>query len=269
MATAAVQPRVEPGTKPASPAAPDREVLAGLVERVTFHNAENGFCVLQEGAWSSRPDHHRRSCRLDLGGRVRPGDGVWNNDRTHGLQFKASFLRTTMPTTAEGIEKYLLRHDPGIGPVYAKKLVRAFGADVFDVIEREAVRLREVAGIGPVRAKRIIAGWADQKVIREIMLFLHSHGVGTSRSVRIFKTYGADAIQLISENPYRLARDIRGIGFITADAIAARLGIEKTAMVRTRRHRLCPGGGHGRRPLRLAARRVAGAGGKLLEIPRP
>jgi len=211
-------------------------VLAGLVERVTFHSAESGFCVLRIKARGHRDlitiVGHAASISA---GEFVQATGVWNNDRTHGLQFKASFLRTTMPTTAEGIEKYLgsgmIR---GIGPVYAKKLVKAFGADVFDVIEREADRLREVAGIGPVRVKRIISGWADQKVIREIMLFLHSHGVGTSRSVRIFKTYGADAIQLISENPYRLARDIRGIGFITADAIAARLGIEKTAMVRAR-----------------------------------
>ncbi|HYI69084.1 MAG TPA: ATP-dependent RecD-like DNA helicase, partial [Skermanella sp.] len=217
-------------------AAPDREVLAGLVERVTFHSAESGFCVLRIKARGHRDlitiVGHAASISA---GEFVQATGVWNNDRTHGLQFKASFLRTTMPTTAEGIEKYLgsgmIR---GIGPVYAKKLVKAFGADVFDVIEREADRLREVPGIGPVRVKRIISGWADQKVIREIMLFLHSHGVGTSRSVRIFKTYGADAIQLISENPYRLARDIRGIGFITADAIAARLGIEKTAMVRAR-----------------------------------
>ncbi len=225
-----------PGTKHDSPAAPDREVLAGLVERVTFHSAESGFCVLRIKARGHRDlitiVGHAASISA---GEFVQATGVWNNDRTHGLQFKASFLRTTMPTTAEGIEKYLgsgmIR---GIGPVYAKKLVKAFGADVFDVIEREADRLREVPGIGPVRVKRIISGWADQKVIREIMLFLHSHGVGTSRSVRIFKTYGADAIQLISENPYRLARDIRGIGFITADAIAARLGIEKTAMVRAR-----------------------------------
>ncbi|WP_425600595.1 SF1B family DNA helicase RecD2 [Skermanella aerolata] len=236
MATAAVQPRVGPGTKSTAPAAPDREVLAGLVERVTFHNAENGFCVLRIKARGHRDlitvVGHAASISA---GEFVQATGSWNNDRTHGLQFKAGFLRTTMPTTAEGIEKYLgsgmIR---GIGPVYAKKLVKAFGTDVFDVIEREADRLREVPGIGPVRVKRIISGWADQKVIREIMLFLHSHGVGTSRSVRIFKTYGADAIQLISENPYRLARDIRGIGFITADAVAARLGIEKTAMVRAR-----------------------------------
>ena len=122
----------------------------------------------------------------------------------------------------------------GIGPIYAKKLVRAFRDAVFDIIEQEPNRLREVTGIGPKRAERIVAGWAEQKVIREIMLFLHSNGVGTSRAVRIYKTYGSDAVQLISENPYRLARDIRGIGFRTADQIAAKLGIEKTALIRVR-----------------------------------
>ena len=158
--------------------------------------------------------------------------GSWINDRTHGVQFRASFLKATAPTTIEGIEKYLgsgmIR---GIGPVYAKKLVRAFGDVVFEVIAQEPGRLREVSGIGPKRAERIVAGWAEQKIIREIMLFLHSNGVGTSRAVRIYKTYGADAVQLISENPYRLARDIRGIGFRTADQIAAKLGIEKTALI--------------------------------------
>jgi exodeoxyribonuclease V alpha subunit len=112
--------------------------------------------------------------------------------------------------------------------------VRAFAEKVFDIIEAEPDRLREVDGIGPVRAQRIVAAWAEQKVVREIMVFLHSNGVGTARAVRIFKTYGADAVQVMSENPYRLARDIRGIGFKTADAIAMKLGIEKTAMVRVR-----------------------------------
>src|SRR5260370_11552795 len=113
-------------------------------------------------------------------------------------------------------------------------MVKAFGEKVFDVIEVEPGRLREVTGIGPMRAKRIIGVWAEQKVVREIMVFLHSHGVGTARAVRIFKTYGADAVQVMTENPYRLARDIRGIGFKTADAIAMKLGIEKTAMIRVR-----------------------------------
>ena len=159
----------------------------------------------------------------------------WVNDRTHGQQFRARFLRTSPPNSADGIEKYLASGMiRGVGPVYAKKLVRAFGEKVFDVIEMTPDRLREVDGIGPVRAASILAAWAEQKAVREIMVFLHSHGVGTARAVRIFKTYGADAIQVMTENPYRLARDIRGIGFKTADAIAMRLGIEKIAMVRVR-----------------------------------
>ena len=105
---------------------------------------------------------------------------------------------------------------------------------MFEVIEARPDRLREVEGIGPVRAASILAAWAEQKAVREIMLFLHSHGVGTARAVRIFKTYGSDAIQVMTENPYRLARDIRGIGFKTADAIAMKLGIEQTATIRVR-----------------------------------
>jgi exodeoxyribonuclease V alpha subunit len=161
--------------------------------------------------------------------------GEWINDRTHGQQFRARFLKTSAPTSVDGIERYLASGMiRGIGPVYAKKLVRTFGERVFDVIEAEPDLLREVDGIGPVRAGRITAAWAEQKAVREIMVFLHSHGVGTARAVRIFKTYGADAIQVMSENPYRLARDIRGIGFKSADVIASKLGIEKTAMIRVR-----------------------------------
>ena len=212
------------------------EVLAGLVDRVTFHNSENGFCVLRVRARGQRdPITVIGHAAMISAGEFVQASGSWINDRTHGVQFRASFLKATAPTTIEGIEKYLgsgmIR---GIGPVYAKKLVRAFGDAVFEVIAQEPGRLREVSGIGPKRAERIVAGWAEQKIIREIMLFLHSNGVGTSRAVRIYKTYGADAVQLISENPYRLARDIRGIGFRTADQIAAKLGIEKTALIRVR-----------------------------------
>src|SRR5690242_12839387 len=212
------------------------EVLGGLVDRVTFHNAENGFCVLRVKARGQRDliTVIGHAAMISAGEFVQ-ASGAWVNDRTHGVQFRASFLKATAPTTVEGIEKYLgsgmIR---GIGPVYAKKLVRAFGETVFDVIQQEPSRLREVTGIGPKRAERIIAGWAEQKVIREIMLFLHSNGVGTSRAVRIYKTYGPKAVEVVSENPYRLARDIRGIGFRTADQIAAKLGIERTAMIRVR-----------------------------------
>lgn len=213
-----------------------QEVLAGLVERVTFHNADNGFCVLRIKARGHRDlvTVIGHAATISAGEWV-TASGAWVNDRTHGQQFRARFLRASTPGSVEGIEKYLgsgmIR---GVGPVYAGKLVKAFGERVFDVIEGEPDRLREVPGIGEVRAQRITSAWADQKIVREIMVFLHSHGVGTARAVRIFKTYGSDAIQVMSENPYRLARDIRGIGFKTADMIAARLGIEPTAMIRVR-----------------------------------
>ena len=214
----------------------EQEVLAGLVERVTFHSLESGFCVLRLKARG----HRELVTTIGHAAMISAGEwvtasGDWVNDRTHGLQFRTRFLKTSAPTSLDGIEKYLgsgmIR---GIGPVYAKRMVKMFGKDVFDLIEAEPARLREVEGIGPKRADKITSAWADQKVIREIMVFLHSHAVGTARAVRIFKTYGVDAVQVMSENPYRLARDIRGIGFRTADLIAEKLGIEKTAMIRVR-----------------------------------
>lgn len=212
------------------------EQLGGLIERVTFHNADSGFCVLRVKVRGQRDliTLIGQAPMVSAGEAVQ-ATGSWTNDRDHGLQFRAVFLRVSAPTTTEGIEKYLgsgmIR---GIGPVYARKLVSAFGADVFDIIEQTPDRLRDIAGIGPGRASRIVSGWAEQKVIREIMLFLHSHGVGSARAVRIYRTYGSDAVRVISENPYQLARDIHGVGFKTADQIASRLGIEKTASVRLR-----------------------------------
>ena len=206
------------------------------MERVTYHNLENGFCVLRVKARGQRDlvvvVGHAATINA---GEFISATGSWTTDREHGLQFRATHVTTTQPTTVEGIEKYLgsgmIR---GIGPTYARALVAAFGEAVFDLIEQQPARLREVTGIGVKRAARIVAGWADQKAIREIMLFLHANGVGTSRAVRIFKTYGQDAISLITENPYRLARDIRGIGFRTADQVAAKLGIARDAMIRVR-----------------------------------
>ena len=213
-----------------------KEVLAGLVERVTYHNAENGFCVLRVKGRSHRDlvTVIGHAATISAGEWI-TASGEWVNDRIHGQQFKARFLRCSAPTSIDGIERYLssgmIR---GIGPACAQKMVRAFGEKVFDIIEAEPDRLREVDGIGRVRAQRITAAWAEQKNVREIMVFLHSHGVGTARAVRIYKTYGSDAIQIMTENPYRLAKDIRGIGFKTADAIAMKLGIERTATIRVR-----------------------------------
>ena len=216
--------------------APSRETLVGSVERVTFHNEENGFAVLKVKA------RGRRDLVAVVGhaafisaGEFIHAVGVWLTDRTHGLQFKADTLKTTPPTTAEGIEKYLgsgmVR---GIGPTLAKRIVAVFGEATFEIIEASPEKLKEVPGIGEFRAEKIAAGWAEQKAVRDIMVFLHSNGVGTSRAVRIFKTYGHDAIQVMTEDPYRLARDIKGIGFRTADAIAMKMGMTREAPQRVR-----------------------------------
>ena len=128
--------------------------------------------------------------------------GQWIQDKNYGLQFKASTLQTCAPTTVEGIEKYLGSGlIKGIGPVYAKKLVKAFGDTVFEVIEHTPEILKTVAGVGPHRAHLITKGWSDQKVIREIMVFLYQNGISTTRAVRIYKTYGAQAISLFLRIP--------------------------------------------------------------------
>ncbi|MBK7002035.1 MAG: ATP-dependent RecD-like DNA helicase [Rhodoferax sp.] len=222
----------DPSAAPTAPAGLDR--LAGLVERVTFHNEENGFCVLRLKVKGERD----LVTLIGHAPTVAPGEyasasGNWVMDREHGRQFRAVFVKISAPTTLTGIERYLgSGMVKGIGPIYAGKLVQAFGATVFEVIEQNPKRLREVPGIGVVRSKMITAGWADQKAIRSIMVFLHAHGVSTSRAVRIFKTYGQDAIDTVSANPYRLAKDIRGIGFLSADTIAQKIGIAKDSPLR-------------------------------------
>ena len=246
------------------------EILAGLVERVVFHNPENGFCVLRVEARGHRePVTIVGHAAMISAGEFIQASGNWANDRTHGVQFRAAFLKATQPTSKEAIEKYLAsRMIRGIGPVYAKKLVAAFGDGVFEVIENNPGRLRRVPGIGAKRAQQIARDWAEQRAIREIMLFLHDHSVGTARAVRIYKTYGNDALKLISENPYRLARDIRGIGFASADRIAMRLGIEKAATIRVRAgisHALAEAMDDGH--CGLPAEELVRLAEKLLEVP--
>lgn len=212
------------------------ERLSGLIERVTFHSELNGYCVLRLKVKGEQD----LVTVIGHAPSVTPGEyasasGIWVMDREYGRQFKATFLKIYAPTTAKGIEKYLgSGMVKGIGPFCAKTLVAAFGTDVFDVIEKTPERLKGLKGIGPKRIEKITKGWADQKVIREIMVFLHGHGVSTSKSVRIFKTYGQDAVEIVKENPYRLAKDIRGIGFKSADTIAQNIGIAPTSPIRAR-----------------------------------
>lgn len=193
---------------------PPRERLAGAVERVTFHSGETGFCLLRVKVRGQRDLVTVTGHAAAIGaGEYVEAAGTWLNDRNHGLQFKAERIEATVPTTLQGLEKYLgSGMIQGIGPAYARKLVETFGHEVFEVIEREPARLREVTGIGPVREAKIIRGWRDQRAIREIIVWLYSHGVSSARAVRIFKTYGEEAIAVISSDPYQLARDIAGSG---------------------------------------------------------
>ena len=219
---------------PTSPDTSPMEHLTGAIERVTFHSEETGFCVLRVKVRG----HRDLVTVVGTAATITPGEyvegqGVWVNDRTHGLQFKTQALRVVPPSTLEGIEKYLgSGMVKGIGPHFARKLVQAFKEDVFDVIEQTPERLTDLDGIGPKRQQRVVDAWSAQKMIREIMVFLHSHGVGTARAVRIYKTYGNEAIVRVQENPYRLALDIHGIGFKTADSLAQRLGIPRDAVIR-------------------------------------
>lgn len=219
----------------AEPAAP-RERFGGSIERITFHSEDTGFCVLRVKAKGHRDlvTVVGAAVSVTLGETVE-AYGQWFNDPTYGLQFKAEALQLVPPVTLDGIEKYLASGLlKGIGAHYAKKLVATFGDAVFDIIENTPERLQELPGIGPKRRASLVAAWAEQKAVRDIMVFLQSHGVGTSRAVRIYRTYGDAAIVKVTENPYRLSQDIWGIGFKSADTLAQQLGIPRDSPLRAR-----------------------------------
>ncbi|MBK9142708.1 MAG: ATP-dependent RecD-like DNA helicase [Candidatus Melainabacteria bacterium] len=245
------------------------EQLSGSVERVTFHSEETGFCVLRVKVrgYQDFITVTGNTASISPGEHIEC-DGSWFNDKNYGLQFKSRRLTVVPPSTLEGIEKYLgSGMIKGIGPHFAKRLMKAFGERVFEVIEETPERMLELPGIGQKRKERVVSAWAEQKVIREIMVFLQSYGVGTSRAVRIYRTYGNEAISKVSENPYRLALDIHGIGFKTADTIAQKIGIPKDSLIRAQagvRHALQELSGEGH----CAAERdkLVETSSKLLEI---
>ena len=212
------------------------ETLSGILERITFHNEENGFAVLQVKTPGKRePVTVVGHVPVINTGEYIDAQGRWHMDQKYGLQFKAETLTSTPPTTREGILRYLSSGlVRGIGPTYARRLVEAFGDRVFEIIEKNPERLTEVPGIGPKRRDVIVASWEGQKIVRRIMLFLLSHGVGPLRAVRIWKAYGEEAISKIRANPYRLADDVRGIGFQIADKIARNLGVDPQSVERAR-----------------------------------
>lgn len=212
------------------------EHITGTIERVTFHNPENGFVVLRAEVAGRRGliAVVGRTPRA-VAGEFFEADGVWKQDLEHGLQFQADEVRTTPPHTLEGIEKYLGSGlVKGIGPHYARKIVQVFGPRTLQVIDESPAFLNEVKGLGPRRIQRIRESWKQQKAVRDIMVFLQSHGVGTARALRIYKTYGEHAVARVREDPYRLATDIWGIGFQTADELARRLGLDPQSVQRAR-----------------------------------
>jgi exodeoxyribonuclease V alpha subunit len=213
-----------------------KERLSGIIERVTFHNPENGFAVLRVQV-SGRRGLFTVVGNLPsaVAGEHLEGTGAWVQDREHGLQFRADELRTTPPHTVQGIERYLASGlVKGIGRHYARKIVEVFGERTLSVIDESPSFLQEVKGIGPRRIQRIRESWREQKAVRDIMVFLQSNGVGTARAVRIYKTYGDRAVELVRENPYRLATEVWGFGFDTTDQLAQRLGIDRSSPLRAR-----------------------------------
>ena len=212
------------------------EYLRCVVERITYQNADNGYTVLKCAVKNysdlvtvvgTMPDTHVGSV-LSL-------EGIWKMDARYGRQFSVEKFEETLPATVYGIEKYLGSGlVKGVGPKFAKRIVEKFGKDTLNIIEDTPDKLLTVQGIGKVRVDRIKTSWQEQKEIKNIMLFLQSHEVSTSHATKIFKTYGSESIAIVKENPYRLADDIWGIGFKTADSIAQKMGIDKGKFVRLR-----------------------------------
>src|SRR5262245_5922065 len=212
------------------------ESLTASVERVTHHSPETGFAVLRVIPRGKRGIVTVVGKIVSItAGEVIEATGGWVFDPQHGEQFRADEIRAVPPTTVEGIEKYLASGlVKGIGPKYAKKIVEVFGERTLQVIDESPSFLKEVKGIGPARITRIRESWREQKAVRRIIVFLQSHGLGTARAVRIYKTYGDDADQVVRENPYRLATDIWGVGFKTADELGRRLGIDPASPKRAK-----------------------------------
>jgi len=218
------------------------EEISGSVETVTFHSDETGYTVCTVRLPNTGdPRFHAKSnvativgtCAAIWEGEELRAKGRWETHREHGRQFKAESITCITPTSVEGIRRYLASGMiKGIGKVNADRIVAHFGEQTLDIIDKDSARLEEVAGIGTQRRQMIKVSWNEQHGTREIMIFLQSNGIGTAQSAKIFRAYGHDAIAIVKRNPYRLCRDIWGIGFKTADTIAQRVGIPRDSPVR-------------------------------------
>lgn len=208
--------------------------IRAQVERITYYNEENGYIIAKAKIQG------RMNLVTIVGNIVSliPGEvlklkGYWDNHPKYGEQFRIVSYESIMPATLRGVEKYLgSGMIKGIGPVTAKRLVSTFGTETLSIIENDIERLNEVSGIGEKRIEMIRKAWEEQKDIRDVMVFLQGNGVSPAYAIKIYKHYGKDSVKTVSENPYRLAMDIFGIGFITADKIAEKLGIPKDSQTR-------------------------------------
>jgi len=210
------------------------DTLTGSVERITYYNPENGYSVIRiqpdqhQGAGGSNKDLVTVVGNLP---ELSPGEhlrlaGSWKNHPKHGLQFQTETCEQILPATVAGIHRYLGSGlIKGIGPRLAERIVDQFGDQALEVIERHPERLLEVPDIGPKRSHSIASAWEEQKQVKDIMLFLHSHEVSTNLAIKIYKEYGDQSLQVVQSDPYRMARDIFGVGFKTADRIARSLGL--------------------------------------------
>ncbi len=264
---------------------PPRKELRGVVERLTYQNPENGYTVARLAP--ERPRDEARAAQADdrlvtvVGtlADLTPGEAIvaqgwWKNDAKHGWQFQVLDYRTSLPATTQGMRRYLGSGlVKGVGPVIAGRIVDAFGEGTFDVIDASPDRLTEVQGIGKVRATRIAATWEEQRHIRAVMAALQGYGVSTSLAVRIYKRFGDDSGRVVSQEPYRLAREVWGIGFKTADTIARAVGIAPDAPARLQAgvlHALGAAGDDGHtllpeRELRETAAELLGVGAEGLD----
>ena len=214
------------------------EQIAGSVETITFRNEETGYTVLSIQPIAERQGDQRRvtvvgKCATVWVGEELTATGCWIEDPRFGRQFKAESIICVAPTSVEGIRRFLssglIR---GIGPVLAEAIVKRFGTDTIHILDSRPDRLREVPKVGRKKCEMIRKSWSDQRQSHETMIFLQAQGIGTGTAARIWRRYGSDAIAIVKRNPYRLAEDVRGIGFLTADQIALRMGIAKDSELR-------------------------------------
>jgi len=208
--------------------------LSGQIEHITYFNEENGFTIAKVKVDGRRdPVTVRGTLMGPLPGEVLTMQGEWTHHPKYGEQFRVAGYRTAVPASVYGIQKYLGSGlIKGIGPVMAGRIVKKFGKETLEIIEEKPERLAEIEGIGNKRIVMIKAAWDAQREIRDVMLFLQGHGVSSGHATKIFKVYGNTAIQVVRNNPYRLASDIFGIGFLTADGIAEKMGFDKNSPLR-------------------------------------